>query len=43
MVNALQESLDREAEAARACFDSQDKNEGIRAFFEKRKPGFRGR
>lgn len=40
---ALSEALEREVEQQLKCFHSQDCQEGIRAFFEKRPPGFRGR
>jgi len=39
---ALVEALEREVEHQLKCFHSQDCHEGIRAFFEKRPPSFRG-
>ena len=39
---ALADALEREVEHQLQCFHSQDCQEGIRAFFEKRTPSFRG-
>lgn len=38
----LDESLDAEYEAQAACWESPDSSEGVRAFVEKRPPGFAG-
>ena len=39
----LDEGLRREVDLFALCFSSQDKDEGVRAFLEKRKPEFTGR
>lgn len=39
----LDEGLRREVDLFALCFSSQDKDEGVRAFIEKRKPEFKGR
>ena len=39
----LREGLDRETDLFSLTFASEDKNEGVRAFLEKRKPDFKGR
>jgi enoyl-CoA hydratase len=39
----LREGLDAEIDLFALCFSSQDKEEGVRAFLEKRKPEFKGR
>ncbi len=39
----LREGLDQEIDLFALCFSSEDKEEGVRAFLEKRKPDFKGR
>jgi len=39
----LDEGLRREVDLFALCFSSEDKNEGVNAFLEKRKPDFKGR
>jgi enoyl-CoA hydratase len=39
----LREGLDHEIDLFALCFSSQDKEEGVRAFLEKRKPNFTGK
>jgi enoyl-CoA hydratase len=39
----LDEGLRREVDLFALCFSSEDKNEGVQAFLEKRKPDFKGR
>lgn len=39
----LKEAIDLEAELSAICFGTEDFQEGVDAFFNKRKPGFRGR
>ena len=40
---SLQDVLDFEANAQLACFATEDRREGIRAFLEKRRPVFKGK
>jgi enoyl-CoA hydratase len=39
----LRAGLEAEVDLFALCFSSVDKEEGVRAFIEKRKPDFRGR
>ena len=41
--STLDEGLRREVDLFALCFSTEDKNEGVSAFLEKRKPEFRGR
>ena len=38
----LDEGLRREVDLFALCFSTEDKNEGVSAFLEKRKPDFKG-
>ena len=39
----LREGLDRETDLFGLTFSSEDKEEGVKAFLQKRKPEFKGR
>ena len=39
----LREGLDSEVDLFAICFSSEDKEEGVRAFLDKRKPDFKGK
>jgi enoyl-CoA hydratase len=39
----LDEGLRREVDLFAICFSTQDKQEGVSAFLEKRKPNFQGK
>jgi enoyl-CoA hydratase len=39
----LDEGLRREVDLFALCFATEDKDEGVRAFLEKRKPQFKGK
>jgi enoyl-CoA hydratase len=41
--SSLDEGLRREVDLFALCFSTEDKDEGVKAFLEKRKPAFKGR
>jgi len=40
---SLEDTLELEAQTQAACFQSEDHMEGVKAFFEKRMPQFKGK